>query len=156
LLAEVRGPRVGFRSDRVDEVDAEAQMKRLVAHDVLELLADAGHLSLSFESEHHRKAGVKEDSLHDDVKADQVAHERPNVLLTLDFEVVAVDHAREIDDELVFVLDSGDPVVHSIEVVRIEAQRITAVDERVRMNRLLVGLSEEILATFGGGNVVVD
>src|SRR5699024_3422722 len=129
---------------------------RLVAHNVLELLADAGHLSLSFESEHHRKARIEEDSLHDDVKADQVAHERPNVLLTLDFEIDAVDHAREIDDELVFVLDSGDPIVHPIEIVGIEAKTVTAVDERIRMNRLLVGLSEEILATFGGGNVIVD
>jgi hypothetical protein len=37
-------------------------VEALVAHDVLELLADADHLVLPLERQHHGEAGVEEDA----------------------------------------------------------------------------------------------
>ena len=62
--------------DAVDQVDAEVEVDRLVAQDVLELLADPLHPVLAVEGEDHREAGVEEDPLHDHVVADQVLQER--------------------------------------------------------------------------------
>ncbi len=61
-----------FFFDAVDQVDAEVEVDRLIAQDVLELLADACHLILAVEGEDHHKAAIEEDPFHDDVVADQV------------------------------------------------------------------------------------
>ena len=50
FLHEFRRPRFRVLGlDAVDQIRAEGQMRALVAHDVLELLADARHLVLPFE-----------------------------------------------------------------------------------------------------------
>ena len=54
---------------------AEVEMDGFVPHNVLKLLADARHPVSAVEGENHGKAGVKEDSLHDDVVADEVFEE---------------------------------------------------------------------------------
>ena len=70
---EFRSPEFGvFFFDAVDQVDAEVEVDRLIAQDVLELLADACHFVLAVEGEDHDKAAIEEDPFHDDVVADQV------------------------------------------------------------------------------------
>ena len=64
-----------LRLDAVDEVDSEVEVDSLVAHDVLELLADPGHPVAAVEGEDHGEAGIKEDPLHDHVVADEVFEE---------------------------------------------------------------------------------
>jgi hypothetical protein len=137
LLLERVGPDAGvLGANLVYQVDAEPDVERLVAHDVLELLADADHLALAFQCQHHREAGVEEDPFHDDVETDKVPHEGTDVGGGLQPEGVVVQSLREVDDELVFLRDGGDPIVQAIEGLGLEPQRVTAVDERVRVDRV--------------------
>ena len=48
-----------------DQVNAEIKVDRLIAQDVLELLANAGHFILAVEREDHHKAAIEEDPLHE-------------------------------------------------------------------------------------------
>ncbi len=64
-----------FFFDAVDQIDAEVEVDRLVAQDVLELLADSCHFILPVEGEDHHKSAIEEDPFHDDVVADQVFKE---------------------------------------------------------------------------------
>ena len=57
--------------DRVDEVDAEIAVHRLVAQDVLVLLRRAGHLVLPAHREDLHEADVEEEAFHDAGEDDQ-------------------------------------------------------------------------------------
>ena len=57
------------------EIDSEIEMDRLIAQDVLELLANSGHFVLSVEGEDHHKTAIEKDSFHDDVVTDEVLEE---------------------------------------------------------------------------------
>ena len=46
--------------------------------------------------------------------------------------------------------------MYSVHLVRIEAERIAAVDERVGVDRLLERLAQQVLARLGTGDVLVD
>ena len=61
--------------DLVDDVDAEVQMDRFIAQDVLVLLGDADHLVAAAEREDLRKTGIEPHALEDDVEGDEVAQE---------------------------------------------------------------------------------
>jgi hypothetical protein len=67
--------RCGFSFDLVDDVDAEVQVDRLVAQDVLILLGDADHLVAPAEREDLREAGVEPHPFEDDIEGDEVAQE---------------------------------------------------------------------------------
>ena len=76
VLLEFRRPEIGiFFFDPIDEVDAEVEVDRFIAQDVLELLSNPGHFILPEEGEDHGKAAIEEDPFHDDVVADQVFEE---------------------------------------------------------------------------------
>ncbi len=73
---ELRGPKMGiFFFDAIDQVDAKVEMDRLIAQDVLKLLANPCHFVLAMEGEDHHKAAIEEDPFHDEVIADQVFQE---------------------------------------------------------------------------------
>ena len=101
-----------FEFDGVDQVNAKVQMYGLVAQDVLELFAYAGHAVLAMEGEDHDKATVKEDAFHDDVKADEIFHEFLHPFNALCCEVGIQYVFGQFHYEFVFAFDGGDFVIH--------------------------------------------
>lgn len=68
---EVLGPQVRvFQFDLVDDVDAEIQMHRFVAQNVLELLGDASHFVAAAHRQNLRETAVEEYPFRDAVEAD--------------------------------------------------------------------------------------
>ena len=73
--------------DLIDQIDAEIQMHRLVAQDVLEFFRRADHLVLAPEAEHLHEADVEEQPFHDHVIANQIAQKAPIGLDRSGFEI---------------------------------------------------------------------
>jgi hypothetical protein len=147
---ELVGPDAGILGlDGVDEVDAEVEVDGLVAQDVLELLADAGHLVLPEEAEHHDEAGIEEDAFHDDVEADEVAHEDLDVLGGVGREALAQMSLGEAHLEVVLGADGRDLVVHVEDLALVEGEGLHDVVEGVGVDGLLEGLAQQVLAALG-------
>src|SRR4051812_24812130 len=62
--------------DLVDDVDAEVQMNRFIAQDVLILLGDADHLVAAAEREDLGEPRIEPHALEDDVEGDEITQER--------------------------------------------------------------------------------
>ena len=157
LRLEFRGP--GLRillADAVDEVDAEVQMDRLIAHDVLELLADADHLVLALEGEEHDETAVEEDPLHDDVEADEILDELLKTLGGVGGEALLHDRGGEGHLEGILIVDGVHLVIHVEDLTLIKGETLDDVLEGVGMDRLLEGLAEHVLTGLGIGDMLED
>ena len=154
---EFRSPSLGILlADAVDKVDTEVQVDRLVAHDVLELLADADHLVLALEGEEHHEAAVEEDSLHDDVEADQVLQELLKPLDGVGGEALLHDGSGEGHLKGILVVNGIHLVVHVENLTLIKRKALDDVLEGVGVDRLLEGLAKHVLTGLGVGDVLED
>ena len=157
LGLELRGPGLGVLfADTVDEVDAEVQMDRLVAHDVLELLADADHLVLALEGEEHHEAAVEEDSLHDDIEADQVLEEGLESLSGLGGEPILHDGGGEAHLEGILLIDGIHFVIHVENLALVQRETLDDILEGVCVDCLFEALTKHVLTGLGIGDVLED
>ena len=131
-------------------------MDRLVAHDVLELLADADHLVLALEGEEHHEAAVEEDPLHDDVESDEVLEELLKTLGGVCGETLFHNRGSKGHLEGILVVNGIDLVVHVEDLTLIKRETLDDVLESVRVDRLLEGLAQHVLTGLGIGNVLED
>src|SRR5690606_12808 len=106
----------------VDQVAAEGQVEALVAHYVLELLADADHLLLPLHRQHHGEARVEENPLHNDVVTHKVVDKLPNAILPGGGETRVQDALGKVDDEFVLLADRGNRVVHAVNLLGVQTQ----------------------------------
>jgi hypothetical protein len=143
-----------FRLDAVDQVDAEIEVDGFVAKDVLKLFADAGHAVLPVKGEHHHKAAVEEDAFHDDVKSDEVFNKTPHPGGRVRAEVRLKNVTGEFHFKGVLVPNGIHLVVHVENFALVQRERLTNVVERVGVNGFLEGLSQQILARLGIGDVL--
>jgi len=154
---EFRGPGLGILlADAVDEVDTEVQMDRLVAHDVLELLADTDHLILPLKGEEHNKTTVEEDSLHDDVESYEILEELLKTFGGVGGKALLHDGGGEGHLEGILVVNGIDLVVHVEDLTLIKRKALDDVLEGVGMDRLLEGLAEHVLTGLGIGDMLED
>ena len=157
LGLELLGPDTGvLGAYTIDEVDAEVQVDRLVAHDVLELLADADHLVLALEGEEHHEAAVEEDALHDDVETDEVLEKGSQPLGGVGLESIVHEGGGEGHLEGVLVVDRVHLMVHVEDLALVEREALHDVLEGVGVDRLLECLTQHVLAGFGVGDVLED
>ena len=69
-------------------------------------------------------------------------HEPLDIFRTFRRELGVENRLGDTDDEIVLRLDARYGVVHGVDLVGVEPQRVAAVNERVRMNRLFVRVSQ--------------
>ena len=154
---ELRGPGLGVLfADAVDKVDAKVQMDRLIAHDVLELLADTDHLVLALEGEEHHEAAVEEDPLHDDIEADQVLEEGLKSLSGLGGEPILHDGGGEAHFEGILLIDGIHLVVHVEDLALVQRETLDDILESVCVDCLFEALTKHVLTRLGIRDVLED
>lgn len=142
--------------DAVDEVDAEVEVDGLIAQDILELLADAGHAVLAVEAEDHDEAGVEENAFHDDVIADEVFEELLGTFKVIGGEIIGHNRRRQLHLKGVLLGDRRHFAVHVEDFLLVQAEAFDDVEEGVGVDGFFEGLAEKVLAAFGVGDVLKD
>src|SRR5271168_4706302 len=96
----------------IDEIDAEVEVDRLIAQNVLKLLADSRHFILTKEGEDHHKSAIEEYPFHDDVIADQVLQEFLCTFRSARRKIWLENVSSQMHLKGVFRMDRIDLVVH--------------------------------------------
>ncbi len=144
-----------FEFDLVDEIDAEIAVHRLVAQDVLVLLARSGHLVLPAHRQDLHEAHVEEEALHDAGEDDQALEQVLVGFGRAGLERRVGQHVDERDQEVVLVLDRLDLVVRVEDLAFVEPQALRDVLVGVRVDRLLERLAQQVLPALGRGDVAI-
>ena len=110
--------------DRVDQVDAEVAVHRLVAQDVLILLGRTRHLVLPAQRKDLRESDVEEQALHQAREDDQRLQQLLVVLERSGVEVRVHHLLDERQQELVLVADRRDLVVRVEDLALVQAERL--------------------------------
>ncbi len=105
-LLEFWGPELWLLNfNRVNHVDTEVQVLRLVTHDVLNLLCRARELVLALEAEHNCKRAVEEDTFHNEREDAEVLEELLVILKRAGLEAISEDALVETKNHVVLVVD---------------------------------------------------
>ena len=145
-----------FQFDLVDHVDTKVQMHRLVTEDVLELLRDACHLVAAAHRQDLREAAIEKDALRDAIETNQVAQQ---LLVSLDgagAKVGVGQLVRMTNRPRSLFRYRRHLAIHIEYFAFIHAEGLDAVLVCVRMDRLLKGLTQQILPALGIGDQAVD
>ena len=127
LVAELRRPQVRvLELDRVDQVDAEIAVHRLVAQDVLVLLRGAGHLVLAAEREDLHEAHVEEEPFHHAREDDEALQQLRSVSSVPVLKCGIGERVDEGDEEVVLVADALHFLVGGEDLALVQAQRLSA------------------------------
>lgn len=124
--------------------------------DVLILFGDADHLVAPPERQDLRKTGVEPHALENDVEGDEIAQESLVGLGRSRLEVRVVEMTRMIERPAGLVGNGRHLTVYVEQLALVQGQALDDVLEGVRVDRLLEGLPQQILAAFGICQMTID
>ena len=83
-------------------------------------------------------------------------NKRPNVFLSFGGKRRIKHGFRHFNHKLILQLNARNIIVHRVNLVRIQSERITTINKRIRVHRLLIRLAKQILPALGIRNMLVN